>query len=622
MSDTRLKSRHQRRSEHPPPPPHRRRSWCCSFAVPPHSPDNPTSVHSSSKNPSSQKNELPFLGKSSISFPNSPQSQGSSKPNSLVVVTRIGPRRILSPGRVSPIDSLDETLLAPNPTLRGRGHSPSASIEIAKSPMPRECEVSSDDNAVREGGNLGIFDVRLNLKGKNGGGSLVLELSSQVLTANTLVFADLIADFRKKSKGLCRIEVPDVDNLGIFRETIELMFEEDIPKRLLKIGVYRTIDVLEVSASIKFTRGILSCLEYIEAMPWTEEEEEKLRNVFAKVKFDDETISRDIVARLYTQDSLDSQQKLARNLVLSVTTCNDANARNELKPLVKGLLCKNSFYEKECPDLNTEDIFAIFRSCLGSLVTLLEEATSTNPSRKLAKEKDKPLIERISNQVDNINWLLEILLDHQMAEGLVDMWTHQVKLLHLHKCASPMLRYELSRVSAKLFIAMGTRKMHCRSETRLGLMQAWFKPMLLDFGWLQRCKKGLDIKALEEAMGQALLTLPLKEQYMLFMDWFRYFSKNGTECPNLSKAFQIWWRRSFLRGSDPYAVESRDGNQPIAISNRLEKVNGQLPSPVDWRWRLVSRYLCGGEGNQTGYLLLPWEITISLVPISNVGDSD
>ncbi|XP_019160955.1 PREDICTED: BTB/POZ domain-containing protein At2g13690 isoform X2 [Ipomoea nil] len=512
-------SRHQRRSEHPP---HRRRSWCCSFAVPPHSPDNPTSV---------KKNELPFIAKSST-LSSISQSQGS-------LVTRIGPRRILSPGRVSPIDSLDETL-APNPTL------PACSIEITKPPVPRE----SDDN-------LGIFDVRLNLKGKNGGGSLVLELSSQVLTANALVFADLIADYRKKSKGLCRIEVPDVDNLGIFRHTIELMFEEDIPKSLLNIGVYRTIDVLEVSASIKFTRAILSCLEYIEAMPWTEEEEEKLRNLFTKVKFDDETICRDIVARLYTQDSLDSQQKLARNLVLSVTTCNDANARNELKPLVKGLLCKNSLYEKECPDLNTEDIFAICRSCLGSLVTLLEEATSTNPSRKLGKEKDKPLIERISNQVDNMNWLLEILLDHQMAEGLVDMWTHQVKLLHLHKCASPMLRYELSRVSAKLFVAMGTRKMHCRSEARLGLMQAWFKPMLLDFGWLQRCKKGLDIKALEEAMGQALLTLPLKEQYMLFMDWFRCFSKNGTECPNLSKAFQIWWRRSFLRGSDPYAFESR-----------------------------------------------------------------
>jgi hypothetical protein len=120
-----------------------------------------------------------------------------------------------------------------------------------------------------------------------------------------------------------------------------------------------------------------------------------------------------------------------------------------------------------------------------------------------------------------------------------------------------MVRYELSRVSAILFIAMGTRKLHCRSEARAALLQAWFGPMLLDFGWLQRCKKGLDMKALEEAMGQTLLTLPMKQQYMLFTEWFGYFSKHGTECPNLSKAFQIWWRRSFLRGSETHAIESR-----------------------------------------------------------------
>ncbi|XWS33157.1 hypothetical protein CRYUN_Cryun22dG0054900 [Craigia yunnanensis] len=127
----------------------------------------------------------------------------------------------------------------------------------------------------------------------------------------------------------------------------------------------------------------------------------------------------------------------------------------------------------------------------------------------------------------------------------------------MHGRASPMVRYELSSVSAILFIAMGTRKLHCRSESRSALLQAWFGPMLLDFGWLQRCRKGLDMKALEEAMGQTLLTLPLKQQYVLFMEWFRCFPKHGTEYPNLSKAFQIWWRRSFLRGSETYAIESR-----------------------------------------------------------------
>lgn len=73
-----------------------------------------------------------------------------------------------------------------------------------------------------------------------------MELGSDVLAANSPVFADLIADYRKNLSGLCRIEVPDVDNLNLFRETIELMFEDDIQKKLLKIGVFRAIDILEV----------------------------------------------------------------------------------------------------------------------------------------------------------------------------------------------------------------------------------------------------------------------------------------------------------------------------------------------------------------------------------------
>ncbi|KZV38797.1 BTB/POZ domain-containing protein, partial [Dorcoceras hygrometricum] len=91
-----------------------------------------------------------------------------------------------------------------------------------------------------------IFDVRLSLMGRNGE-SLILELVSEILAANSSIFADLITDYRKNlSGGLCRIEVPDVENLNAFLETIELMLEGDILKKLLKIGVLRAIDILEV----------------------------------------------------------------------------------------------------------------------------------------------------------------------------------------------------------------------------------------------------------------------------------------------------------------------------------------------------------------------------------------
>lgn len=313
-----------------------------------------------------------------------------------------------------------------------------------------------------------------------------------------------------------------------------------------------------MSAGIKFTKGVLSCLKYLEAVPWSEEEEEKLRSLFTRFKFDDET-TRDILGRLYFHDSVDSQPNIAGQLVWSITNCVDNNARTELKSLVKSLLCRNSVYESNHLDLSKEDLYAVCHSCLGSLISLFEEATDSVPPERLVniKDKGKPLIERISRQVDNINWLLEIMLDGQVAEDFVDIWAQQRQLLKMHEIASPMIRYELSRVSAMLLVAMGTRKLQCRLEARSGLLQAWFGPMLLDFGWLQRCRKGLAIKTLEEAMGQTLLTLPLKQQHMLFMEWFRYFSRHGTECPNLSKAFQIWWRRSFLRGSESDAIESR-----------------------------------------------------------------
>ncbi|KDP42606.1 hypothetical protein JCGZ_24380 [Jatropha curcas] len=535
----------------------RKLSWCCSLTGHPPSPENPVII----AKPHHKK--LESISKpSSNSVPNSPLSSKSG----LHFVGRIDPRRILSPGRVSPIDSdptvdpIHEIVADPSPAVDSAPKSRSNSFR-----GKNEASLSHSGSWSEPCG--GLFDVRLKLRGKKGA-ALVLETTSEVLIANSEVFAGLITEYRKglglasdnnlnnDSLKMCRIEVPDVENLGVFRDTIELMFEEDITKKLLKIGVYRAIDILEVSASIMFTKGVLSCLKYLEAVPWTEEEEEKLRGLFSVFKFE-ETATQDILARLNLCNSV-GQQNLARQLVWSITTCTDANARNELKSLVKGLFCKSSIYEKDQPELNKDDLYVVCQSCLGSLATLMEEASHTSPKGSvIKKERGKPLIERISRQVDNINWLLDLLLDRQMGEEFVDMWTCQGELLNLHESTSPMIRYELSRVSANLFIAMGTRKLHCRSEARAALLQAWFCPMLSDFGWLQRCKKGLDMKILEEAMGQTLLTLPLKQQYTLFMEWFRCFSKHGSECPNLSKAFQIWWRRSFLRGSETYSIESR-----------------------------------------------------------------
>lgn len=77
-----------------------------------------------------------------------------------------------------------------------------------------------------------------------------MEVESEVLGANSEVFAGLIADCKRGVGGATM----EVENLGVFRDTIELMFEDDdrITKTLINVGVSRSIDILEV-ASYFFT---------------------------------------------------------------------------------------------------------------------------------------------------------------------------------------------------------------------------------------------------------------------------------------------------------------------------------------------------------------------------------
>ncbi|WVZ62636.1 hypothetical protein U9M48_012356 [Paspalum notatum var. saurae] len=304
-----------------------------------------------------------------------------------------------------------------------------------------------------------------------------------------------------------------------------------------------------VCSSIMFSRGIRSCLTYIEAVPWNENEEEKLKNLLARFTFDD-AISQDILARLRPH-SWKSSDDLTVQLIQSVTSSTNTGARKDMQSLVNGLLSKSSVYQKDSSGLNKDSLYQICYSCLESLVDLFEEATEPtyHICQAVVVRGSKPLIERVSSQTENLNWLLDILVNNDIAEDFVELWAKQDRLISMHEQASAMIRYELSRISAGVFIALGKGKVQCRGEVRSLLFDGWFSIMLLDFGWLQRCSKGLDLRSLEENLGRGLLTLPLRQQQCFFEEWFQFYATKGGECPNLIRAFQVWWRRSFIRSS-------------------------------------------------------------------------
>ncbi|KAF0909398.1 hypothetical protein E2562_036043 [Oryza meyeriana var. granulata] len=542
----------------------RPRGWCCSFSGVPQSPDLrpfPASASSgvaaaaaaSPAGGAGVGRKLPPKSPSISSFHSSPTSSRLAGLGGL-----IDPRRILSPGRVSPID-LDESAPLPLPLPLPPPQVQPSAEEVAVVPAEKAAAVvaavaplvaaSREADAGDE-----TLDLTLFLRGRDGR-FVMMELDSGVLCDSSAFFAAMAPPREGDAAGGDgggsgkRIEVDGVDNVEAFRAAVELMYQPDPLRWLAAAGVSRSIDVLEVSSSIMFERGVKLCSSYIEAVPWNENEEEKLKNLFTRCTFD-EAISQDVLARLWPR-SWSSSEDLTVHLIQSVTSSTNSGARKDMQSLVNGLLSKSSVYQKDLAGLNKESLYNICYACLNSLVDLYDEATeaTNHTAQALVIRGSKPFIERISQQTENLNWLLDILVNNDIAEEFVELWARQDRLIRIHEQASPMMRYELSRISAGVFIALGKGKVQCHGELRSLLFYGWFSPMMLDFGWLQRCSKGLDVRSLEENLGQALLTLPLKQQQCLFEEWFQCFASKGSECPNLTRAFQVWWRRSFVRSS-------------------------------------------------------------------------
>lgn len=545
--------------------------WCCATSFP-RSPDRPYNatqkklplslpVHSISQDYSTNKNKNKSKNKK-VS-----EEAKRSSPSGEVIKQKSfmeKQQRMLSPGRVSPLvepaahDGQVEVEVEVElqnshdtnprePVIKGGATlQQMMRREMVVSP-PLKLRADSPAECLGEGDsvkhNNTTKDVRVTLKGMDGR-VVTLDLHSEVLILQSQYFASKLAEC-PLNEGLFSVEFCDCSNLESYQEAIELMYCGNARRRLMQgsTPALAVIGILEVSVKILFDSGVQACLEYLEAMPWTEEEEVRLRNLLSRIHLD-RNIVQDVLGRLHLPEHT-GPEKLLMHVVQSVTKGTDEKARREMKCLVLRMLRENSIQDNEFASLFKDDLYGLCHGCLDSLVKLFMQATNKNLGNEVIEDRGS-LIAQIARQVDNLNWLLEILVDRQIAEDFVRIWANQLELLELYKQTSCMVRYEVSRVTAKLVMTLGKRQILCPCEVRYNLLQAWLQPLVDDFGWIQRCCKGLDMKVVEEAISQTILTLPMKQQQSILLCWMEYFSNSGNDCPNLQKAFEVWWRRSFM----------------------------------------------------------------------------
>ncbi|XP_050228575.1 BTB/POZ domain-containing protein At1g63850 [Mercurialis annua] len=385
-------------------------------------------------------------------------------------------------------------------------------------------------------------DVKLTLSSKDGI-SVSISVHRQILVAHSRFFAVKLSDRWAKQQQRSSlpyvVEIADCDDVEVYIETLRLMYCKDLRRKLMKEDVCKVLGILKVSAAIGFDAGVLSCLEYLEAAPWAEDEEEKVASLLSVLRLEGvgagEVLKRvSVEVTNGTEEGNDNDEVLLK-LLNVVLEGKDEKARREMKGLVSKMLRENSSQN----ELRKESLYSACDGCLQLLRTHFLRAAGG----------DLEDIGQIARQADNLHWILDILIDRQIAEDFLKTWASQSELSIAHSKISAVHRHEISRVTARLFVGIGKGQLLTSKEVRCLLLQTWLVPFYDDFGWMRRASKGLDRHLIEEGLSNTILTLPLAWQQDILLAWFNRFLNSGEDCPNIQRGFEVWWRRAFWRRS-------------------------------------------------------------------------
>ncbi|XP_078442649.1 BTB/POZ domain-containing protein [Wolffia australiana] len=414
-------------------------------------------------------------------------------------------------------------MMASEPTSLPPPPAPISTVGLLQRLQTRISAVQSSDELSIHGPG----DVHVHLSSPDGL-STSLSLHRHVLASHSRFFSSKLSDppsLAQQRRQTHLVQIADCDDVEIYVETLRLMYSSHLRRGLLHEPVPRVLSILKVAAAIGFEAGVAACLEHLEAAPWAEDEEERVAAVLSELRLENAGV-REVLKRVSPASR--PEGVLARLLPL-VLAGKDDKARREMKQLVSKML-------RECGgggELAGEAENSLYAACESCLRQLRRSAVGGGEAAEIPRH------------ADNLQWLAGILVEREVAEELLRTWAGETELAAAHCRVPAVHRYEVSRVTATLLVGVGKGKVLVEKEARCQLLRTWLEPLYDDFGWMRRACKGMDRHLVEEGLANTILTLPLPLQQEILLAWFDRFLGAGDDCPNIQRAFEVWWRRAF-----------------------------------------------------------------------------
>ncbi|KAL7582393.1 BTB/POZ domain-containing protein At3g05675 [Lactuca sativa] len=361
-------------------------------------------------------------------------------------------------------------------------------------------------------------------------------------------FSALLSDRWKKDSG-------EVDyyrfNLAVTAGSInnhvtvlQLLYTNEISSTIDTAS--KALELLPIALELLFEDCVTACVRYLEAVPWTEEEEIIVLSIIPLLR-DEESV--ELLARVSPPKS-DLSEEMLHGLIL--TAIHNHPNMAFAKAFVAKLLRDFSSRESARRVLDKS-----FETSLKVVKESLEEYSS--PDFR-GDHNETEAIQRLNLHTAMTNgrhllWLIERMIELRVADTAVKEWSEQASFTadlqrafrdDAWRNIVPGLPAVVLRCTCKLANAVASGVILASRQVRMKMVKDWLPVLIV-------CKdnvtpmltnhKSLYLE-LEETFLKIISTLPMSEAQELLQQCLSFSTRNVEDCPHLVSAFTTWFRRA------------------------------------------------------------------------------
>lgn len=313
-------------------------------------------------------------------------------------------------------------------------------------------------------------------------------------------------------------------------------------------GVKNTLGILQAADRLGCREMARACMEYLEAVPWDEAEEEEILRWVPGLG----TGYSQILSRLQPVDPA-----MVSNLFVSAvsfTTSPQPAAMDELKQSAQEQLEYMLTEDDDSPVVVADDglVKARVKESVGGLLAQLDAVLAMNSQSIEARA--------LRSLLSDVSWACQILSKMEMMRDLVCFWAERsVGIAAAIEGLPPgsgkleaMLK--AAEVVLKVLEAIGYGSVILPAVGRLCVVRAWLpfvqrtRPLAELDGGADGGEGAVAVKvdcemwqSLESAFVSTLLTLPSGDLAGILTSWLR---AEQVQYPDLTEAFEVWCYRS------------------------------------------------------------------------------